>query len=393
MEKLPQELIDQIIDYVGHPDLRACSLVGRRWVERSHWRICGGGYRSFIHQRQLNSALKNLLTKGSIFAEHIHTLTLGFTVVQAWAEHFRDVDAVLPRLHSLIITDAWLRLHSDVAVLKRNFGNTLLSLSLNMVAIDSEEFYPIFSSFPNLDNLSITRLNLPPPPPGDIPACPRALGKLTLAGVEAHNTCVPFLLKLPIQFRTLHFCGTADVRKVHPLMRAYSSTLTTLEIRGNVWFSSLAITAGSKQRETDDVPRLCERGPPLAARRYPELQIVRFTLAALVTPRDCVALVLSSITSAPRLSEVTFVFTRATLDQDLDLAVNLGGWGLVDDQLCRLVQQSTGGITASFDFLTQRGWTPRRDDTGMSFMRGFRRFGVMKLRSFGEEVAAYSPRV
>lgn len=141
------------------------------------------------------------------------------------------------------------------------------------------------------------------------------------------------------------------------------------------------------------MPGLCERGPPLATRRYPELQTICFTLAALVTPRDYVTLVLSSITSAPKLSEVSFIFTRATLDQDLDLAVNLAGWGPVDDQLCRLAKESTGGVTASFDFLTQRGWTPRRDDTGMSFMRGFREFGVMKLRSFGEEVAAYSPRV
>jgi len=234
MEKLPQELIDQIIDHVGHPDLRACSLVGRRWVERSHWRICGGGYCSFIDQRQLNSTRKNLLTKGSIFAEHIHTLTLGFTAVQAWARHFRDVDVVLPRLNSLIITDAWLHLDDEVVVLKRNFGNTLLSLSLSLVTISSEEFYPILSSFPNLDNLSIARLNLPQRPPGDIPACPRTQGKLTLTGAEAHETCVPFLLKLPIQFRTLHFCGTADVWKVHPLVWACAPTLTTLEIRGSV---------------------------------------------------------------------------------------------------------------------------------------------------------------
>ena len=234
MEKLPQELIDQIIDHVGYPDLGACSLVGRRWVERSYRRICGGGYCSFINQRQLNSTRKNLLIKGSIFAEHIHTLTLGFTAVRAWAELFRDVDVVPPRLNSLTITDAWLGLGNEVPVLKRNFGNTLLSLSLNLVTIDSREFYPILSSFPNLDNLSITRLNLPQPPPGNIPACPRTQGKLTLTGVEAHDTCVPFLLKLPIQFRTLHFCDTEDIGKIHSLVRACASTLTTLEIRGGV---------------------------------------------------------------------------------------------------------------------------------------------------------------
>ena len=201
---------------------------------RSHWRICGGGYLSFINQQQLDSPRKNLLTRGPIFAEHIHTLTLGFTAVQAWAEHFRDVDLVLPRLNSLIIADARLRLDSDVAVLKRNFGNALLSLSLNWVVIDRQEFYPILSSFPNLDNLSIVGLNLPQPPPDDIPACPRTQGKLSLVGFDAHDTCVPFLLELPIKFRTLHFCDTADIWKIHPLVRACAPTITTLEIRGSV---------------------------------------------------------------------------------------------------------------------------------------------------------------
>jgi len=132
-------------------------------------------------------------------------------------------------------------------------------------------------------------------------------------------------------------------------------------------------------------------GPPLAARHYPELRTIRFTLAGLVTPRNFVALVLTSIASAPKLWEVSFVFTRAILDQDLDYAVNMGGWGRVDDQLYRLARQSIA-VVASFDFLTQRGWTPRRNDIGMGFMRRFRRCGVMKLRSFGEDAATYYPR-
>ena len=168
MERLPQELVDKIIDHVDHPDLGACSLVGRRWVERSHWNwIWGGGYFSFIDQRQFDSPRKNLLTEGSTFAEHVHTLTLGSTAVQAWTDYFCNVDVVLPRLDSIIIIDARLHLDSDVAVLKRNFGNTLLSLSLNKMGIGYKEFHAILSSFPNLDNLSIARLNLPQSPPGD----------------------------------------------------------------------------------------------------------------------------------------------------------------------------------------------------------------------------------
>ena len=156
--------------------------------------------------------------------------------------------------------------------------------------------------------------------------------------------------------------------------------------------SLLAVSTDPKQREIDDVPRAGERGPPLATRNYLELQTIRFTLAGLVKPQNFVALVFSSIASAPKLSEVSFVFTRATLDRDLDYAVSLTEWKPVDGQLRRLAQQSIGGVTATFDFLTKQGWTPREDDTEMSFMGRFRRFGVMKLRSFGEDVATYYPR-
>ena len=130
---------------------------------------------------------------------------------------------------------------------------------------------------------------------------------------------------------------------------------------------------------------------PLASQHYPKLQTIHFALAAHTTPQDYVLLVLSSITSAPVLSEVSFVFTRTILHGDLDLAMNGTEWRFVDDQLSRLAQQATGEVTISFDFLIQPGWTPRADGTGMGFMRRFRRLGVMRLRGFGEDVAAYYP--
>ena len=96
----------------------------------------------------------------------------------------------------------------------------------------SKHFYPIISSFQNLDNLSIVGLQLSEPPSGGAPTCPRTQGKLTLVGEEAHSTCVPFLLKMPVQFRALYFYDISDIGKVHPLVCACSSTLTSLELRG-----------------------------------------------------------------------------------------------------------------------------------------------------------------
>lgn len=128
----------------------------------------------------------------------------------------------------------------------------------------------------------------------------------------------------------------------------------------------------------------------LTSQHYPKLQTICFILATRARPRDYVALVLSSIRSAQKLSEVSFIFTRKELD---GIRMSLTEWGLVDDQLCRLAQQVVGEVTTSFDFLIQPGWTSGGDEIGISFMQKFRfrRFGVMKLRSFGEDVAAYRP--
>lgn len=103
-----------------------------------------------------------------MFVECTHILTLNSTAVRAWGECFRDVDVVLPQLKPHIIANARLSLYSDVETLKRNFGNTLLSLSLNRVSIRAREFYPIPGS------------HLSPPPFGNERAYPRDTGQVDL---------------------------------------------------------------------------------------------------------------------------------------------------------------------------------------------------------------------
>lgn len=252
MERFPQELIDEIIDRVDYADLWACSRVGPRWVERSHWRIWGSGYCSFIDRHQLYSVSRNgLFTNASILTERVHTLALNSSAVEAWVYRFRNADLVLPHLKSLVITDARLQLNVDVAVLKRNFGNALLSLSLNRVSIDSEAFYPILSSFPNLDDLSIVGLDISrPPSAGTVSACPRTQGRLTLVGSEVHDTCVPLLLKLPVRFHALYFYDVVGIGSIHPLVRTCAATLTTLEIRGTVFSPPTTTTALSPEKQT-----------------------------------------------------------------------------------------------------------------------------------------------
>lgn len=195
MERFPQELIDKIIDNVSYLDLEACSLVGSRWVERSQCRMRASGYCWFIDRQHLYLWRSRLLAEGSIFVTRTHSLTLCSTAVLGWALYFRHVDVVLPHLESLTITNTLLRFDPDVIVMKRHFGNTISSLSLNRILIEPRDFYTTLSSFPKLDDLSIIGLDLQQlPAPSDIDmlsGCPRTRGKLTLVGVEAHDVCLP----------------------------------------------------------------------------------------------------------------------------------------------------------------------------------------------------------
>lgn len=121
---------------------------------------------------------------------------------------------------------------------------------------------------------------------------------------------------------------------------------------------------------------------------YPELHSIRYTLPDLQTPRESVDRMLSSILSAPKLSEITFHFVEAELEGELDWS-GLAEWGLIDTELYRLAKQAVGEVTAVFDFITKPGWVPTRGAARMKSMYKFRRSGVMIVRSSGEEVAVF----
>ena len=394
MEKLAQELVDEIIDNVHHADLPACSLVASHWVDPSHRRVWGSGYCSFMSKQQLRPWLASLrLLKHSSVVNRVHTLTLAYTSVQGWALYFDSTDVVFPNLKSLTVVDPQARLDDYLPVLKRHFGNTLESLTLSRVFIDADELYSIIGSFPSLNDLTIASV---PDPHGVLPLHEnpptglRTQGKLSLVDDETQAVCIPLLLRLPaVQFRTLYFSDTfqLDVEKINQLVSACSSTLVTLEIRGDV-FPPRLYSSRFLPTEQDGVPRIWHAPPALALQHYPELQTIRFTLPNYETPRDSVVSILSSIASAPKLSEITFNFIQMQLEGDLDKS-GLAEWGLVDAQLCRLARQAATEMTVVFDFPTKPGWVPKRDASGMKSMSKFRPCGVMILRSCGEEKAVY----
>jgi len=187
----------------------------------------GSGYCRFIDRRLLDSWRTRLLTTGSMFVERTHTHTLNSTAVRAWG--VTSTWSFLDSSPSLLPT-----LDCDPVMLRRRSGilGTPSCLSLNRVSIRASQFYPVLSSFPNPDNLSIVGLGLSQPPPGNVPACPRTQGKFTL-DEGTHNTCVPFLLGLPVQFRAPYFYDTADVE------RLYTRLCALVRRRSSLWKSEV----------------------------------------------------------------------------------------------------------------------------------------------------------
>ena len=126
----------------------------------------------------------------------------------------------------------------------------------------------------------------------------------------------------------------------------------------------------------------------MISKDYPVLHSIRYILPDLQTPRESVNKMLSSILSAPKLSEITFHFVEAELEEELDRS-GLVEWESIDTELCRLAKQAVGEVTAVFDFITKPEWVPTRDAARMKSMSKFRRSGVMIVRSSGEEVAVF----
>lgn len=234
---------------------------------------------------------------------------------------------VFPNLRSLVIINPASDIPHYFPVLKRHFGEALESPTLCDVNFIANKLYYILGSIPNLRDLNISRSTLVQPPGvqptfENPPADLRAQGKLSLTGIETHRTLIPLFTKLPgIQYRSLHFSFA-------------------LQLNGRIFIGPRNVGAQSMAF--------------IARNGYPELQTIRYTLPISETPRSSVKPVLSSIESAPKLSEIVFNFIQMELDFDLDSS-GLGGWGLIDAELCLLARQVIGGLTVIFDFLTKRG--------------------------------------
>jgi len=162
-QTLPQEVIDDLIDWVGFtsagqgdPDLRACSLVACNWVERSRQHL----FRNIKLASSLDIArwVENIRPGADGLSSYVRKLWIHFGWDE-WPQRFPSVEHLksFTRVEELRLT-YWCggeATKQEVEEAFGGFGQSVKSLTVSLLRGDAGSFLHLLSLFPHLDDLSI----------------------------------------------------------------------------------------------------------------------------------------------------------------------------------------------------------------------------------------------
>lgn len=192
--QFPQEVIDDLIDWVGvssvgqkDPDLRACSLVAWSWVERSRQRL--------FHSIELGSApdisrwIRDTRPGAGGVSRYVKKLWIDFGWDQ-WSQRFQSAQHLKSFSHvqdlRLTYWGGGQANREEVEEAFGGLGQSVRSLAISLPRVTLGPFIHLLSLFPHLDNLSIMTSYLDEtsePLPMDVVT---VRGSLVLDGVQEH---------------------------------------------------------------------------------------------------------------------------------------------------------------------------------------------------------------
>jgi len=231
----PQEVIDELIDWVGvgsvgqgDPHLRSCSLVARTWLQTSR--------KHLFHSIELTSAssigswIRNIPSGEGGVSRYVRKLWLGCNWDQ-WSQRFPSVEHLrsFTRAEELRLT-YWCggdTTREGVEEAFGGFGPSVRCLSISLPRGDASSFLHLLSLFPHLDDLSIWTSYLDE----SLGSLPRnavnVRGRLVLDGVQEHfadaligSGLKPTILKISIP-RSISYGG---------LLTACAPTVKTISL-------------------------------------------------------------------------------------------------------------------------------------------------------------------
>ena len=384
--RLPQELIDRIIDLVAAresntkmQDLKACSLTARSWSCRSQRHVLESIIiPSFNHLFEWASEVDP--TNGA--SSYVRTLTLCDNLTWRFspntlAQLERNL-AAFDRLESLTLKG--FHIHSDIRhseFIPKWFGrfkDTLKSLSLESCSLSPNAFQSILHLFPLLDNVSISNDCQAVIATEDDRALKPRLGDVThfrgslVTGISTLQEFLPCLLMVPLRLRRLVCAFSAEGNQI---VSASAPTLQTLFFEGS-------LHQFLRELVTDTAPLLADRSiddvqvNPIS---FPELHTFEFWIGDWDDVEPMVHHYFPLIGSAPNLSTIRIDVNEETKDSDILSLRDSSGWEEVDLQLCRLAKGARGPVTLVLDAVLSLESSNKKDPfgtlTGSQFLSEF----------------------
>ena len=238
-KEFPQELVDEVIDNLENPrDLRTCSLVSSKWLERSRRKLFAT---VSLNTWNFDRWQKNITPGPGGISTYVRSLALrqARSIVSLEPETLMGIMDHLTsfrRLKSLLLQDVNFDELFDRPSLTQcfgHFGNSVRSLHLHRVRIDMSTILFFISLFPNLDCLTIS---FPLLATGELEVPEGILplrGTLRLSGLEATtSTLLQAILLIPLHLEelsvTLSKFSDSDI--LNRLIEACAPTLKKVEL-------------------------------------------------------------------------------------------------------------------------------------------------------------------
>lgn len=235
----PQELVDEVIDNLENPrDLRTCSLVSSKWLERSRRKLFAT---VSLNTWNFDQWQRNITPGPGGISTYVRSLGLrqARSIVSLEPETLMGImDHLISfrRLKSLLIQDVNFDELFDRPSLTQcfgHFGNSVQSLHLHRVRTDISTILFFISLFPSLDCLTISFPQLASGelevPEGILPL----RGTLRLSGLEGTtSTLLQAILLIPLHLEELSITLSkiADSDILNRFIEACAPTLKKVEL-------------------------------------------------------------------------------------------------------------------------------------------------------------------
>ncbi|KAF9778906.1 hypothetical protein BJ322DRAFT_1090333 [Thelephora terrestris] len=366
--KFPQEIVDEVIDNLDNPrDLRACSLVSSRWLERSRCKLFAN---VSLNTWNFNKWRKNIPPGPNGIATYVRSLSLRqarsiITLEPETLMGIMDHLTSFRRLKTLILQDVNFDDLFDEPSLTQcfgHFGASVDSLYLHGIWTDMSTLLFFVNLFPNLGHLTI---NSPILSEGVTELPERVLplrGTLRLIGLGTKSsTLLHGILIAPLHLEEVSITHSRihDPGTLNRFIEACAPTLERLELTHVI---------------SDD-----NGSAPISLAPCYALKELTMDTAMIKRPSPWVKALLSTISSqATQFKRVTISVQRQLSSSDIGDQVHMDAWESVEDILYGLALKLEPSSKFELVFMANPTYDEEEIDLG-EFLERFAEVGVVKF--------------